>query len=256
MRANRLSVRCGLRWIGEGFAIFRASPLRQLLLNLAFFAGFSVVVALPLVGFIAIWLLLPAMMVGPHEAARMASRGELPRVDVLLAGFRQNFPAQLRLGAVYLAAMVAVVACTIPVDGGRFAQAMAGRTPLEGVEMEDADLLRAIMVGAVLQTAALGALWYAPLLVAWDRLPASKAVFFSTAAALFNWGALLAYAVAISLLFALVLFLAFGAALLAGGVGPAQANGALLAAIWTLLPVWFASSYLSYRDVFDLQSPA
>jgi hypothetical protein len=151
---------------------------------------------------------------------------------------------------VYLAAMALVVACTIPVDGGRFAQAMAGRLVLDRAEMENPDLLRAIFLGAVLQTAALGALWYAPLLVAWDRLPVSKAVFFSTAAALFNWGAFLAYGIALTVLFAFVLLLSFGAALIAGSAGPLQANAALLAAIWSLLPVWFASSYLSYRDVF------
>jgi hypothetical protein len=256
MRANRLTARHGLRWVSEGFAIFRASPLRQLLINLAFFAAFSFVVAIPVVGFVAIWLLLPAMTVGPHEAARMASRGVVPPMSVLLSGFRQNFRAQLRLGGLFLAAMIVVVICTIPADGGRFAQAMAGRMPLDKVDMEDPDLLRAIFIGAILQTAALGALWYAPLLVAWDRLSASKAVFFSTVAALYNWGAFLAYGIAISLLFSLVLVLAFGAALLAGGAGPALANAALLAAIWTLLPVWFASSFLSYRDVFDLQSPA
>jgi len=256
MRANRLTARHGLRWVGEGFAIFRASPVRQLLLNLVFFAAFSLVVAIPLVGFVLVWLLLPAMTVGPHEAARMASRGLLPPMDVLLSGFRQNFPAQLRLGAVFLAAMIVVVVCTIPIDGGHFAQAMAGRAPLDKGEMENPELLRAIFVGAVLQTVVLGALWYAPLLVAWDRLPATKAVFFSAVAALYNWGAFLAYGIAISGLFTLVLFLAFGAALLAGGAGPVLANAALLAAIWTLLPVWFASSFLSYRDVFDLQSRA
>src|SRR6185369_9158240 len=179
MRANRLTARHGLRWVGEGFAIFRASPVRQLLLNLVFFAAFSLVVAIPLVGFVLVWLLLPAMTIGPHEAARMASRGLLPPMDVLLSGFRQNFPAQLRLGAVFLAAMIVVVVCTIPIDGGHFAQAMTGRAPLDKGEMENPELLRAIFVGAVLQTVVLGALWYAPLLVAWDRLPATKAVFFS-----------------------------------------------------------------------------
>ncbi|MGH8765810.1 MAG: BPSS1780 family membrane protein [Burkholderiales bacterium] len=256
MRANRLAARHGLRWIGDGFVIFRASPLRQLVLNLAFFAVFSIVVALPLVGFVAVWLLLPAMMIGPHAISRQASlaaRGEAPGWNLLFAGFREGFPAQLRLGGVYLAAMLLVIACTIPVDGGRFAQAMAGQIALDHSDMESPALLRAIFVGAVLQTAALGALWYAPLLVAWDRLPVSKAVFFSAAAAFINWGAFLVYGIAITVLFSFVLLLAFGAALLAGGVGPAQANTALIASIWTLLPVWFASSYLSYRDVFGAE---
>jgi NADH:ubiquinone oxidoreductase subunit 6 (subunit J) len=94
-------------------------------------------------------------------------------------------------------------------------------------------------------------LWYAPLLVAWDKLSASKAVFFSAAAALINWRAFIAYGVAVMLLFGFVLMLALGGAMLFGGSGAGQANSALFAVVWTLLPVWFASSYLSYRDIFD-----
>ena len=45
--------------------------------------------------------------------------------------------------------------------------------------------------------------------------------------------------------------LALGGAMLFGGSGVVQANSALFSVIWTLLPVWFASSYLSYRDVFS-----
>lgn len=254
MRANRLNARHGLRWLGEGFAIFRASPVRQLVLSLAFFLGFSVIVSLPLIGFAAIWLLLPALTVGPHAVARTAARsgsdGKLPGWELLLEGFRSNFGAQLRLGAVYLAAMVIVIACTALLDDGRFAQAMIGRARLGPEDLQKPELWRAVMLGAALQTAALGALWYTPLLVGWDRLPVSKAVFFSAAAALFNWGAFLVYGLAITVLFVLVLLLSYGAALLVGGAGAALANTALFASIWTLLPVWFASSYLSYRDVF------
>jgi hypothetical protein len=43
--------------------------------------------------------------------------------------------------------------------------------------------------------------------------------------------------------------------MLFGGGGAGQANSALFAVVWTLLPVWFASSYLSYRDVFGIEEP-
>ena len=50
-----------------------------------------------------------------------------------------------------------------------------------------------MFIGAGLQTAMFGALWYAPLLVAWRGIPAGKAVFFSVAAALINWRAFLVF---------------------------------------------------------------
>jgi hypothetical protein len=250
----------GLRWVSGAFAIFRVAPVRQLLLNLAFLFASTIVVALPLIGFAAIWLLFPALMVGPHAVARMAAAGVKPNPDLLVSGFRAQLPLQLRVGAVFLGAMVVVLAGTALADGGQFAQAVIGHSRLEIGDLQSPDLQRAMLIGAGLQTLLLGALWYAPLLVAWHGLSATKAAFFSTAAALINWRAFLVYGATVMLLFGFVLMLALGGAMLLGGAGALQANSALFSVVWTLLPVWFASSYLSYREVFSednaLEEPA
>jgi len=251
VRANRLPASRGLRWVAEAFLIFRVAPVRQLLLNLAFLFASTVVVALPLIGFAAIWLLFPALMVGPHAVARMAAGGATPTPEQLVSGFRRQLPAQLRMGGVFLGAMVVVLAGTALADGGRFAQAVIGRAPLEIGDLQSPALQVAMLIGAGLQTLLLGALWYAPLLVAWQGQPAVKAVFFSAAATLINWRAFLVYGVSVMALFGFVLMLALGGAMLLGGSGALQANSALFSVIWTLLPVWFASSYLSYRDNFS-----
>jgi len=256
VRANRLAARRGLRWVAEAFLIFRVAPVRQLLLNLAFLFAITILVAVPVIGFAAVWVLFPALAVGPYAMARAASQGTTPHPSLLTAGFRQNLPAQLRLGGFFLAAMLVVLVATALADDGRFAQAMIGRTRLEIGDLEDPGLQQAMLIGAGLQTVLLGALWYAPLLVAWDGLSATKAAFFSVAAALINWRAFIVYGVAVMLLFGFVLLLALGGAALFGGSGGAQANSALFAVVWTLLPVWFASSYLSYRDVFSDENPA
>src|SRR5436190_11124136 len=259
MRANRLPAIRGLRWVLEAFTIFRVAPVRQLLFSLAFLFASTIVVALPLIGFAAIWLLFPALVVGPHAVARMASGGATPAPELLIAGFRQQLPAQLRMGGVFLGAMVVVLAGTALADDGRFAQAVMGRSRLEIGDLQSPELQRAMLIGAGLQTLLLGALWYAPLLVAWHGLSASKAAFFSTAAACINWRAFLVYGVAVMSLFGFVLLLALGGAMLLGGNRALQANSALFSVVWTLLPVWFASSYLSYREIFSeddgLESP-
>jgi len=235
--------------------IFRVAPVRQLLLSLAFLLASTIIVALPLIGFAAIWLLFPALMVGPHAVARMAAGGARPTLDLLISGFRHQLPAQLRMGGVFLGAMLVVLAGTALADGGRFAQAVVGRAALEVGDLQSAELQRAMLIGAALQTILLGALWYAPLLVAWRGLSATKAAFFSAAAALINWRAFIVYGMAIMLLFGFVLMLALGGAMLLGGSGIGQANSALFSVVWTLLPVWFASSYLSYREVFSEDIP-
>jgi hypothetical protein len=113
-----------------------------------------------------------------------------------------------------------------------------------------------MMIGAVSQTILLSALWYAPLLVAWKEIATGKAVFFSAAAAFINWRPFLAYGAGMMLLFALVLMLALAGATLFSGSGALQANAAMFAVVWTMLPLWFAGSYLSYRDVFDAEHAA
>ena len=71
MRANRLEAAAGLRWIAEAFLIFRAAPMRQLFGGLAFLFALTVAMSIPLVGFGLVWLLVPALVVGPHEIARL-----------------------------------------------------------------------------------------------------------------------------------------------------------------------------------------
>lgn len=256
MRAQRLEAVAGLRWIAEAFSVFRVSPVRQLAFSLAFLFALALALSIPAIGFALVWLLIPALMVGPHAIAREAARGAPPAPGLLLSGFRRNFAAQLRLGGVYLGGMAAVLAASVPADEGRFAQAMLGVARLDLEDLQSPATQNAMLVAAGLQTLLLAALWYAPLLVAWKGIEVAKAVFFSVAATLINWRAFLAYSVGMTLLFTFVLMLALAGAMLFGGPRALQANAAAFAVLWTLLPVWFASSYLSYRDVFDAEGAA
>ena len=253
MRARRLGAAAGLRWIAAGFGVFRVAPARQLALNLAFLLVLALSLSVPAAGFALVWLLIPALLVGPHAVARAAARGERPPAHLLIEGFRRDFVTQLRLGAVYLAGMALVLAASVPADDGRFAQAMIGVARLELEDLQNAGTQNAMFLAAGLQTLLLAALWYAPLLVAWAGLGAPKAVFFSAAAAVINWRAFLAYGAGMALLFGFVLLLALASAALFGGSRAVQANSAAFAVLWTLLPVWFASSYLSFHDVFEAQ---
>jgi len=255
MRANRLPAVRGLRWIAGAFAIFRVAPLRQLVLCLAFLFASTLMVTIPLVGFALIWLLFPALLVGPHAVARSAARGATPAFAMLTSGFRHCLPAQLRTGALFLALMLLVLAGTALADEGRFALAVIGRARLTVADLEDFSVVQAMLIGALLQTVLLGLVWYAPLLVAWHGVSASQAAFYSAAAVLINWRAFLAYGIALSVLFGAVLLLAMAGAMVMGGGGAGQANSALFSVVWALLPVWFASSYLGYRDVFSEDAP-
>lgn len=257
MRAQRLPASRGLGWIGEAFAIFRASPLRQLLFSLAFLMGLVVVLGLPKVGFLVAWIVIPALAVGPHAVARAASRGASPGVALLTEGFGLRRRPLLALGAVFALGMVVVFGSTALLDDGRLLQALAGNTPLRTDELrEQESLMDAILLAAVLQTVLLTLLWYAPLLVAWNGLPVAKAVFFSAAATLINWRAFLVFGVGFTVLFTLVLIVALATSVWLAGPGVLRNGSPLFTAMWTLLPLWFGASYVSYRDVFEAGAAA
>jgi len=250
MRANRLAAASGLRWIGGGFVVFGAAPLRLLALNLAFLLALGALFGVPEIGFGAVWLLLPPLAVGAHALARAAAQGARPGFAGLASGLQHNLLPQLRLGAVYLLAMALVLAASAVADGGDLARAMLSHEPLDPAALQQPELAVAMMVGATLQTLALAALWYAPLLVGWNGVPVTKAVFYSAAAVAINWRAFLAFGVGMLLLFAAVLMAALAAAQLVSGPGPVEADVAMFSSVLALLPVWFGSSYLSYVEVF------
>jgi hypothetical protein len=255
MRANRLPARRGLTWVGAGFALFRVAPLRLLLLNLLFLLLLLFSLAIPLAGFAVAWLLFPALMLGPHALARAAEAGTPPTLQLFWSGFRERLPTLLMLGGVFLGGMLLVVLASSLADGGGFAKAIVGFERLRLIDLKEPALQNAFLTYALLQAGLLSVLWYAPLLGAWRDVPPVKAVFFSVAATLMNWRALLVFGLALSLLFTLVLMLALGTTLALGGPAALERSPAPFAVVWTLLPIWFAGSYASYREIFAEPAP-
>ena len=87
--------------------------MRQLLLNLAFLFAVTILVAVPVVGFAAVWLLFPALVVGPHAIARAPRQTARRRIRTLLvAGIPPEPAGAVAAGRVFLAAMLVVLAAT------------------------------------------------------------------------------------------------------------------------------------------------
>jgi len=252
VRANRLPAASGLRWIAGGFLIFRAAPLRQLALDIVALLAANVAFSLPVAGFPATWLLLPALVVGLHTLARSAALGSPPRFADIFAGFRDGFRAQLRMGAVFLAAMALALAASALADGGRLAQAMLGLDPLTLDGLYDDDLRDAFMVWGACEVGVLSLLWYGPLLAAWQGVPAVRAAFYSVAAVAINWRPVVVFGLAWAALFMLAGVAVLAVAALLYGGGLERAYMAMLALVCVLTPSWFGSSYLSYCEIFGV----
>jgi hypothetical protein len=243
----------GVRWLGEGWMLFRVAPLGWLALACVYLLGTNVLALVPLVGFVAALMMVPALTVGMMAAARAASRGAQPHLRMLAEGFQSAPRAQLGLGVIYFVLSTLVFGATALADEeGRLRAILGGRAPAG--ELALADILLPLAVFALSYAPVLMMFWFAPPLAAWHSTGALKALFFSLVACVMNWRAFLAYGAAVALMMmavplaALLALRAFGGAEL--GVAVASLVFPLLL---LMLPTLFASFYVSYRDVFGVE---
>jgi uncharacterized membrane protein len=193
-------------------------------------------VLVPLVGGVAANLLQPVFFASFAITARKQLAGEAPEMGDLFLGFRRPLRPLVNLGAILLVAEIAIF----------FLMSLLGLPGVgEGEEVATiADYVKLLqgkewilLVGLALTAVVKGALWFAPAILAFHDLSTAHAVRWSIFAALSNLGAMLAYGVALTVIFV--------AGALPWGLG-------LVVAI----PVMVASTYTGFADVFEEAGPA
>lgn len=250
MRAHTLPAASGWRWLADGYAIYRRNPALLLLLVVFYWLTLILVNLVPLLGPVAASIAIPGLSVGLMNACRDLDDGRVPLPGALFSGFRDNRQALITLGILYLTLTMAILLLSTLVDGGELMRHLtSGKAPDKEAE---GGLLAPLFVMLLLLPLVM-AFWFGPMLAAWYRLSAPKALFFSLVACWLNWRAFLVYAVSM-LLLAVVApsILLFIVALFAPGA--TGVFGMLLAVplLLVLMPVVFASFYVSYRDVFGV----
>lgn len=248
MQARIVPALRGVRWLGEGWLMFRAAPLGWLALVFVYLFGTQVVALVPVVGVVAALLAVPGLTVGMMGAARAASRGGALRVGMLFDAFRSGPRQQLVLGAIYLGCSMLIFAAMSLADSeGTLRAALSGRG---GLEPEAGDLAAAGAALAALYAPVMMMFWFAPVLAAWHSAGAVKALFFSFFACLINWRAFLAYGAATALVMVALPLAALSLPLLLLGAERSKMAPLVLPLLVLMLPTLFASFYASYRDIF------
>jgi len=253
---NTIPASSGWNWVLTGFALFRKSPAMWAFLTLSYILLMQMLGMIPVVGWFAATVLIPAFSASFMIASRELDQGRKLRIDLLFSGFKSNLPALLRQGGVYLASGLAILGLSALVDGGQLLQLMVLGTKPAVTAFEDGSLAAATLLAASLYLPVLAAFWFAPALSAWRNLPAFQALFYSFFAAMRNWRAFLAYSLALALLSMICSVALFVLALLVRGLLGDKSQNAfvlvMLPVMLTYVPTLFASFYASYRDVFPL----
>ena len=92
------------------------------------------------------------------------------------------------------------------------------------------------------------AFWFAPVLAAWHGMSAPKALFFSFFAAARNWRAFLVYGLVGAAALGLATAIMFN--LQRAPAGPQIVPTMVFLLLVVFIPLFYATAYASYRDVF------
>ena len=209
---------------------------------------------IPVAGWIAATILIPAFSASFMIVSRELDQGHKLQFKLLFSGFRTNLPALLRQGSLYLASALAILGLSALADSGALWQLMVFGERPPASAFEDGRLAAAAALAGTLYLPVLASFWFAPALSTWRNLPALQALFYSLFAALRNWRAFLAYGVALLLLGLICSLALFLLALVVRGLLGNKSQDALMLVVLpvmlTYVPTLFASFYASYRDIF------
>lgn len=247
MQARQLPLLRGWAWLREGLVLWQRNPSVLIFASFSYLLILVIVSSIPLIGQPVAYLLMPILSLGVLNTCRAVDEGRKVGPDMLLSGFRSHVvPALITIGGIYLIGSILALLLTSLLDGGLLLRIMSGVEEIDP-EGEMPNLTFTLLVALALSTPVMMSYWFAPVLAAWWRMPAPKAMFFSFYACLQNWRAFLAYGMALFI---------FGFALpglligLAGTVAPFLSTLLLMVLPLVLLPVLFASFYINVRDVF------
>lgn len=248
----------GLLWLKRGWQLFRKSPFTWMALLFGYWVLMGVLGLVPYAGSVAAIVLIPVFSVSFMHMCRELDARRALEFAHLFAGFHVNLPTLLVLGGVYLVATTSLLALTQFADGGHLMSWIMFGTPIPHPALEDGSVMRAALLGMALYAPVLAAFWFAPVLAAWNRMSATKALFYSFFATLANWRAFLVYGMVILGVGTIVpgFVIAFLGALMHGSTAVVTVVPTLILMFFiALVPSLFASFYASYRDVFPPPAP-
>lgn len=216
------------QWLTRGWKMFRRQVGIWILLTLVFGGILIALNFIPLLGSIAVTLLMPVFVAGLMVGCQKVEHGEELELAHLFAGFQHHAGALMLVGLIGLGLTIAALVPAMLMAGMTgFAGAIGGGT----VGAASAGVMLGALMFFALVIPINMALWFAPALVALQGQSATRALAQSFTACLRN--------VVPFLVYSLILF---GLAIVASiplGLG------------WLVLaPVIIGSVYAAYRDIF------
>ena len=220
----------GWSWIAEGWDLFKRQPGLWIGMIVVLLVVFIVTSLIPVVGGLLLTLFGPVLGAGLMIGCKALDSGRELEFGHLFAGFRERTGTLIGVGALYLAAVVAVMLVVGMIMGVGMLTMMGAGDPEEMAAMGMTVVLAMLVMSALLLPAVM-AVWLASPLVVFHGLGTVESMKASFFGCLKNVLPFLVYGVVM-----LVLTVLASLPLLLG---------------WLVLgPVFATSIYASYRDIF------
>ena len=239
MRIRAVEMGRGWQWIVEGFRLFRKTPFMWITLTLVLALIWMMLFAIKLVGPLLFNLLSPVFFAGFMIGCRELEQGRELELAHLFAAFRGHAAPLVTVGGVYLVGMILIFGLIfLTAGGGMLPAALSGRHADMATMMPAMRTLAlALVVALAVYVPLLMMVWFAPLLIAFHGFAAVPAMKLSFRACWQNLPAFTVYGLAVMVLWFL-------------------ASIPLLLGLLVVLPMVLCSIYASYKDVFEVQTPA
>ena len=229
VRVQRVGVANGLKWIVDGFALFRLRPLVWIALAAVWLLLALVLVAIPTLGQLILYLVTPALGAGLLVGCRALERGNNLEIAHLFAGFRSHPAPLITIGGVYLLGNVITFGAFMMLGGERIISAALERA--SDPNAPPPDIPAAPLLSVLLLVPLFMAVIFAPALAMFRGLPPLEAMRASFMACLENLLPVMLFAV-VSAMLAMVAMLPYGLGTL----------------IW--IPVYAGAVYRGYQALF------
>ncbi|MEO8302853.1 MAG: BPSS1780 family membrane protein [Betaproteobacteria bacterium] len=231
----------GTAWWSEGWRLFTAAPGVWIAITVIFVVLMVMITFIPFLGTLATTLLTPVFAGGVMVGCRALDRGGQLTIGHLFASFSDRLSPLIIVGVLYLVGTCIIAILVFGVLLGSVGMAgmgmLLGGDPLEAGFGMLAGLgvgaLIALLIATLVGIPLMMAYWYAPALVVFrndEPIAAMKASFH---ACLVNVWPMFVYSL-VGLVFAIVASIPLGLGWL------------------VLAPVFAASVYASYKDIFGL----
>ena len=262
---RRVNPLYGWKWLSSGWDIFKQNPPLWLSLMAIYFFGTLFLMAIPGIGPLIFFLIVPGVQAGCLLACRDLEKGQELEINHLVAGFKAAAKPLVALGSIGFAASMTTLFLLVLGWKEKFGEILqlvtADTLDFVAIEVAMLALTTPLVIAAGIFTLFAMAMWFAPALIVFRQVRPFQALVLSLRAMAANFWPFLVYSILLILLdIAISLVARIIVSLIAGIAGGLAGNLAFVLMAFPIVFLFFAlmigGIYQGYKDIFEYETPA